>query len=428
MVINGIPCIFNLITSTLKMKRTLTITVILLIFSLGITARSSRNEVDFTDLTVQEALHEAMATGKGVFVFFEMPGCRQCKWMLERQFVNKEIGLLYNQYFISVQLNLKKEEVQEIAMEYGITQHHALLFLNAKGSVLGVSYGPLDDHQILEYGREMMKENIWYTGFKRRITTRDYTLADLQKFLFLDKDYPDAEELLDDKIMKVKDKEFFTLQTLESIEAFYSDVNLPSFQKLLDSKKDFVAHAEVPYYNCVHTVYLKYYTDHYPDTGKWKSNIDSVKNEIAQDAMTDYIFKMYNDSLRSFKDKSYNIKWKRADRDSAVYRYSVFTKYWIDVREPSSEQLREEIIAQCDAEFYGYDRLQNLTRDMIRKLYVTEEHKYLAYHTDSYFNKAIGNTTQAKGLLAKAIHDIKENDPYNIQMLRFYQHQLQEME
>ena len=69
--------------------------------------------VDFKQITLKEALEQAKAQGKMVFMDCYTTWCGPCKMMTEEVFPQKEAGDFFNAHFVNVKFDMEKGEGKE---------------------------------------------------------------------------------------------------------------------------------------------------------------------------------------------------------------------------------------------------------------------------------------------------------------------------
>ena len=71
--------------------------------------------VDFKQITLKEALEQAKAQGKMVFMDCYTTWCGPCKMMTEEVFPQKEAGDFFNAHFVNVKFDMEKGEGKELS-------------------------------------------------------------------------------------------------------------------------------------------------------------------------------------------------------------------------------------------------------------------------------------------------------------------------
>jgi thiol-disulfide isomerase/thioredoxin len=89
--------------------------------------------VIFDSLTLNEALRQAKATKKLVFVDCFTTWCAPCIYMTKEVFSQKEAGDFFNKHFINVMFDMEQEKGMEINRKYTVTNYPTYLILTPEG-------------------------------------------------------------------------------------------------------------------------------------------------------------------------------------------------------------------------------------------------------------------------------------------------------
>ena len=89
--------------------------------------------VEFRDLTFDEALVKAKAEKKLVFVDCYTAWCAPCKAMAKDVFPQKAAGDFFNPRFISLKIDMEKDEGKELAQKWNIRVFPTYLILDPQG-------------------------------------------------------------------------------------------------------------------------------------------------------------------------------------------------------------------------------------------------------------------------------------------------------
>ncbi len=92
--------------------------------------------VQFFQGTHTEALAEAKADGKDVFVFANTRWCGTCRWMSANVFTDAEVGTWFNEHFVSLNMDMERGEGLELARSLGIRAYPTLIVFDATGKEL----------------------------------------------------------------------------------------------------------------------------------------------------------------------------------------------------------------------------------------------------------------------------------------------------
>ncbi|WP_316799749.1 thioredoxin family protein [Pedobacter frigidisoli] len=96
-------------------------------------AQHMNGGIDFFTGRWKDALELAKKENKLLFIDCNAVWCMPCKRLAQEEFSKKEMGDLFNRYFINVDLDMEKEDGKEIARKFQIKYYPALVIANADG-------------------------------------------------------------------------------------------------------------------------------------------------------------------------------------------------------------------------------------------------------------------------------------------------------
>lgn len=108
-----------------------------LCFFAGYTLPVQGQGVDFRHISFAEALGQAKADGKMVFMDCYTSWCGPCKYMAEQVFTLEKAGAYFNPKYINIKVDMEKGEGKELAERYGVQAFPTFLLINAAGQVKG---------------------------------------------------------------------------------------------------------------------------------------------------------------------------------------------------------------------------------------------------------------------------------------------------
>jgi thiol:disulfide interchange protein len=92
--------------------------------------------IQFFKGTFKEALAEAKAQNKPVFIDIYTTWCGPCKWMSANTFTNKEAAKYYNDNFINYKIDAERGEGPYVSRKYKIRGYPTLLYVDGDGNVI----------------------------------------------------------------------------------------------------------------------------------------------------------------------------------------------------------------------------------------------------------------------------------------------------
>jgi thioredoxin 1 len=105
-----------------------------------------------------EALKQASAQNKYIFVDAYATWCGPCKLLKLTTFKNSKAAVFYNKNFINIAIDMEKGQGPELAAQWGLQAYPTLIIFNSSGkAVLGtVGYIKADD--LIRFGEEALKK------------------------------------------------------------------------------------------------------------------------------------------------------------------------------------------------------------------------------------------------------------------------------
>lgn len=132
---------------------------IVLLMLICVFAAGARGEgIRFFKGSFQEALKQAKAENKKVFVDFYTTWCGPCQLMSKNVFPDDEVGAYFNEHFINYKINAEDKVYLPEVKRYGVTAYPNMLILDAAGNVLGRQLGATDKNGFLRFAKLALKE------------------------------------------------------------------------------------------------------------------------------------------------------------------------------------------------------------------------------------------------------------------------------
>ena len=115
-------------------------------------------QIIFIENSWNEALKQAAAQNKYIFVDAYASWCGPCKMLRLTTFKNSKAALFYNKNFINISIDMEKGQGPELAAQWRLQAYPTLIIFNTKGEpVLGtVGYIKADD--LIKFGQEGLKK------------------------------------------------------------------------------------------------------------------------------------------------------------------------------------------------------------------------------------------------------------------------------
>ncbi|MFA5453600.1 MAG: thioredoxin family protein, partial [Candidatus Methanomethylophilaceae archaeon] len=122
--------------------------------------RRNTREIEFMDISFDEALKIAQSEGKLVFVDAITENCQPCMMMARNVFTLDKVADFYNKNFVNLKLNLGTEYT-DLAKRYNTFAYPTYLFINSQGELVHMESGFTPADEFIEYGEKALaKANI----------------------------------------------------------------------------------------------------------------------------------------------------------------------------------------------------------------------------------------------------------------------------
>lgn len=150
--------------------------------------------IDFEELSLSEALEKAKSEGKEVFIDGYATWCGPCKRMDVTTFKDSLVGAAYNESFVSIKLDMEKDDGKEVAKRYRVKAFPTYIYLNTEGEVLHKGAGYFDTPKFLSLATTSADSVNRLGALQQQFETgnRDTSMLDVlldQQFRLLDPHY-----------------------------------------------------------------------------------------------------------------------------------------------------------------------------------------------------------------------------------------------
>jgi thioredoxin 1 len=121
-------------------------------------AQSNANsQINFTATTWTEALKQAAAQNKYIFVDAYATWCGPCKMMKATSFKNGKAAALFNQNFVNVALDMEKGNNPQLAQQWGMRAYPTLIVFDSKGKIVLNTVGFISGKDLVRFGEEALR-------------------------------------------------------------------------------------------------------------------------------------------------------------------------------------------------------------------------------------------------------------------------------
>jgi len=120
--------------------------------------QKSPHSIVFTNASFNDALKQAAAQHKYLFVDAYASWCGPCKMLKATTFHNKKAADFYNANFINLSIDMEKGEGPQLAQAWGITAYPTLIFFAPNGKPLLGTMGYMGADDLIKFGKQAMSK------------------------------------------------------------------------------------------------------------------------------------------------------------------------------------------------------------------------------------------------------------------------------
>jgi len=133
------------------------IILLLVLAFLGGTGANAQNiktsgQINFIENSLSEAIKQATAKNKYIFVDAYASWCGPCKMLKATTFKNSKVAEFYNSNFINVAIDMEKGDGPQLASAWGLRAYPTLIILNSKGKVVYGTVGFIKPDDLIKFG------------------------------------------------------------------------------------------------------------------------------------------------------------------------------------------------------------------------------------------------------------------------------------
>ncbi|WP_302899993.1 thioredoxin domain-containing protein [Mucilaginibacter sp. BT774] len=144
-------------------KLLLGITAFLLMMISHTVAKAQDQNIDSSQIVFiednwQEALKQAAAQHKYIFVDAYATWCGPCKMLKATTFKNKKAAEFYNKNFINIAIDMEKGVGPKLASQWGMQAYPTLIIFNSKGDAVLGTVGYIKAPDLIRFGEAALKK------------------------------------------------------------------------------------------------------------------------------------------------------------------------------------------------------------------------------------------------------------------------------
>lgn len=121
-------------------------------------ANSNSSHIIFIENSWDEALKQAAAKNKYIFVDAYATWCGPCKMLKEQTFTDDKAAAFYNANFINVAIDMEKGRGPELAQQWQLRAYPTMIIFNPKGKPVLGTVGFIKASELIRFGREALKK------------------------------------------------------------------------------------------------------------------------------------------------------------------------------------------------------------------------------------------------------------------------------
>jgi len=141
--------------------------LIILITSTFLTTLSFAQGIDFFHGTWEEALEQAKAEDKIIFVDAYTTWCGPCKKMSKSVFTQKEVGDYFNQHFVALKLDMEKEQGRKFGRSYPVSAYPTFYFIDGNGETVLTTKGAMGAEKFIALGTSAVSKVDYSADFAK---------------------------------------------------------------------------------------------------------------------------------------------------------------------------------------------------------------------------------------------------------------------
>jgi len=143
-----------------KLLPILVLTLILSASSFAQNKPAAKTQINFIEDAWTQALKQAAAQNKYIFVDAYATWCGPCKMLKARTFTDSKVAAFYNKNFINVSIDMEKGMGPQLAKEWQMQAYPTLIIFSPKGKAVLGTVGFIDANTLLQFGQQALAKKI----------------------------------------------------------------------------------------------------------------------------------------------------------------------------------------------------------------------------------------------------------------------------
>ena len=140
----------------LNPARGLTLCILLAMFLYPLKGKAQSvkisGQINFIENSWSEALKQAAAKNKYIFVDAYATWCGPCKMLKATTFKNNKVAEFYNSNFVNVAIDMEKGDGPQLAAQWGLQAYPTMIIFNSKGKAVYGTVGFIRPDDLIKFG------------------------------------------------------------------------------------------------------------------------------------------------------------------------------------------------------------------------------------------------------------------------------------
>lgn len=115
-------------------------------------AVNTSTQINFIENSWSQALKQAAAKNKYIFVDAYASWCGPCKMLKATTFKNNKVAEFYNSNFVNVAIDMEKGDGPQLAVQWGLRAYPTLIIFDAKGNPVYGTVGFIKADDLIKFG------------------------------------------------------------------------------------------------------------------------------------------------------------------------------------------------------------------------------------------------------------------------------------
>lgn len=123
------------------------------------TVKTSK-KIDFIEDAWSEALKQAAAQNKYIFVDAYASWCGPCKMLKNTTFKNQKVAFFFNKTFVNISIDMEKGVGPKLAAEWQMQAYPTLIIFNPQGKPVLSTVGYVTADELLKFGQQALAKKM----------------------------------------------------------------------------------------------------------------------------------------------------------------------------------------------------------------------------------------------------------------------------